>query len=219
MEQIAEIQAPASQDQVRVLTKLVQQLLRKNEKNQEPEDPYVNTRAPVTDLKAYPEFTEALPSIEEDFFRSSRTEEERKIAVYSCPRTTSTAIKKADTALYGIQVALAQAKRPIDYLVRRRIQDYPRLNTSEDPEVMFERTMRALLMEGLKLPGKPTQLVETDKKTTDGSRGAGLPHCQETSGEASTCSCLPQATAELEQQEFDQQKHCYGAEHQRCNYR
>ncbi|OMJ12431.1 hypothetical protein AYI70_g9127 [Smittium culicis] len=54
-------------------------------------------------------------------------------------------MKKADTALYGIQVALAQVTRPIDYLVRRRIQDYPRLNTSEDPEVMFERTMRALL--------------------------------------------------------------------------
>ncbi|OMJ23569.1 hypothetical protein AYI69_g4923, partial [Smittium culicis] len=86
MEQIAETQAPASQDQVKVLTELVQQLLREKERNQEPEDPYVTTRIPVTDLTAYPELTEALPSIEEDFFRSPLTEEERKIAIHSCPR-------------------------------------------------------------------------------------------------------------------------------------
>ncbi|OMJ18480.1 hypothetical protein AYI70_g5335 [Smittium culicis] len=173
MEQIAEIQAPASQDQVKVLTELVQQLLRKNEKNQEPEDPYVTTRAPVTDLKACPELTEALPSIEEDFFLSPLTEEERKISIHSCPRTSSmnynppqlndsasTSVKKADTALYGIQ-------------------DNPGLDTSEYPEVMFERTMRALLSDvaatvtqarldnlnkGLEIPEKPTQLVEPDTK-------------------------------------------------------
>ncbi|OMJ17878.1 hypothetical protein AYI70_g5683, partial [Smittium culicis] len=192
MEQIAEIQAPASQDQVKVLTELVQQLLRKNDRNQEPEDPHFITRIPVTDLTAYPELTEAFPSIGEDFFRSPLTEEERKIAIHSCPRTSSmnynppplndsasTAVKKADTALYGIQVALAQATRPIDYFVHRRIQDNPGLDTSEDPEVMFASTMRALLSDvaatvtqarldnlhkGLELPGKPTQLVEPDTK-------------------------------------------------------
>ncbi|OMJ22129.1 hypothetical protein AYI70_g3061 [Smittium culicis] len=192
MEQIAELQSPAIQDQVKVLTKLVQQLLRKNERNQEPEDPYVTTRTPVTDLTAYSELTEALPSIKKDFFRSPLTEEERKIAIHSFPRTSSmnynppplndsasTAVKKADTALYGIQVALAQATRPIDYFFHRRIQDNPGLDTSEDPEVMFASTMRALLSDvattvtqarldnlhkGLKLPGKPTQLVDPETK-------------------------------------------------------
>ncbi|OMJ16698.1 hypothetical protein AYI69_g7733 [Smittium culicis] len=184
MEQIAETQAPASQDQVKVLTELVQQLLREKERNQEPEDPYFTTRIPVTDLTAYPELTEVLPSIEEDFLRSPLTEEERKIAIHSCPRTSSmnynptplndsasSAVKKADTALYGIQVALVQATRPIDYFIHRRIQENPGLDTSEDPEVMFSSTMRALLSnvaatvaqarldnlhKGLKLPGKST---------------------------------------------------------------
>ncbi|OMJ08547.1 hypothetical protein AYI70_g11472 [Smittium culicis] len=91
----------------------------------------------------------------------------------------STAVKKADTALYGIQVALAQATRLIDYFFHRRIKDNPGLDTSEDPEVMFASTMRALLSDvaatvtqarldnlnkGLELPGKPTQLVEPDTK-------------------------------------------------------
>ncbi|OMJ08288.1 hypothetical protein AYI69_g11127, partial [Smittium culicis] len=130
--------------------------------------------------------------IEEDFFRSPLTEEERKIAIHPFPRTSSmnynpsplndsasSAVKKADTALYGIQVALAQATRPIDYFVHLRIQENPGLDTSEDPEVMFASTMRALLSEmaakvtqarldnlhkELKLPGKPTQLVEPDSK-------------------------------------------------------
>ncbi|OMJ19377.1 hypothetical protein AYI69_g6643 [Smittium culicis] len=192
MEQIAETQAPASQDQVKVLTELVQQLLREKERNQEPEDPYFTTRIPVTDLKAYPELTEVLPSIEEDLLHSPLTEEKRKIAIHSCPRTSSmnynppplndsssSAVKKADTALYGIQVALAQAKRSIDYFVHRRIQEKPGLDTSEDPEVMFSSTMRALLSDvtgtvtqarldnlhkELELPGKPTQLVEPDAK-------------------------------------------------------
>ncbi|OMJ20737.1 hypothetical protein AYI69_g6095 [Smittium culicis] len=192
MEQIAETQAPASQDQVKVLTELVQQLVREKERNPKPEDPYVTTRIPVTDLTAFPELTEALPLIEEDFFRSPLTEEERKIAIHSCPRTSSmnynptplndsasSAVKKADKALYGIQVALDQATRPIDYFFHRRIQENHGIDTSEDTEVMFASTMRALLSDvaatvtqarldnfhkGLKLPGKPTQLVEPDTK-------------------------------------------------------
>ncbi|OMJ15792.1 hypothetical protein AYI70_g7025 [Smittium culicis] len=214
MEQIAEIQAPASQDQVKVLTELVQQLLRKNERNQEPEDPHFITRIPVTDLTAYPELTEAFPSIEEDFFRSPLAEEEHNNAIYSCPRTSSmnynppplndsasTAVMKSDTALYGNKVALAQATRPIDYFVHRRIQYNPGLDTSEDPEVMFASTMRALL-------SKTYTARRTRYQTTDGSRGVGRPHCQETSSIASTCPALSQAPAELEQQEFDQHQHC-----------
>ncbi|OMJ12839.1 hypothetical protein AYI69_g9248 [Smittium culicis] len=139
MEQIAETQAPAIQNQVKVLNELVQQLLRENERNQEPENPYVTTRIPVTDLTDYSELTEALPSIEEYFFHSPITEQERKITIHFCPRTSSmnynppplnnsasSAVKKADTALY-------------------RIQENSRIDTSEDPEVIFASTMRALL--------------------------------------------------------------------------
>ncbi|OMJ09341.1 hypothetical protein AYI69_g10715, partial [Smittium culicis] len=78
-----------SQDQVKELTEMVLELLREKERNAEPEDPYVTTRIPITDLAVYPELIEALPSIEEDFFRTPLTEEERKEAIHSCPRSDS----------------------------------------------------------------------------------------------------------------------------------
>ncbi|OMJ14875.1 hypothetical protein AYI70_g7622 [Smittium culicis] len=121
-------QAPMSQEQLIMLTEMVQQLFRERNREQEPEDPHVTTRIPVTDLTSYPALTEALPSIGEDFFRSPLTEEERKIAIHSCPRTSSmnytppplndtasSTVKKTDSTLYGIQLALAQATRPIGY--------------------------------------------------------------------------------------------------------
>ncbi|PVU97207.1 hypothetical protein BB561_000686 [Smittium simulii] len=50
-------------------------------------------------------------------------------------------IKKTDSALYGIQLALVQATRPIDYYVHRRIQENLGLNTVEDPATMFASTI------------------------------------------------------------------------------
>ncbi|OMJ15638.1 hypothetical protein AYI70_g7139 [Smittium culicis] len=146
----------------------------------------------IIDLTAYPELTEALSSIEEGFLRSPLTEEKRKITIHFCPRTSSTnystpplndlassAVEKAGTIFYGIQVYLAQATRPSDYYIHRRIQDSIELDTSEDPEIMFAITMKALLSKvaatvtqsrfynlykGLKITGKLNQLVDPDKK-------------------------------------------------------
>ncbi|PVU89976.1 hypothetical protein BB561_005094 [Smittium simulii] len=80
------------------------------------EDFHVTARIPVTDLTVYPEYIEALPCIEEDFFRSLLTVKKRKNALYFCPKTSSmnyippplndsasSAVKKTDSALYGIQ--------------------------------------------------------------------------------------------------------------------
>ncbi|PVU88435.1 hypothetical protein BB561_005865 [Smittium simulii] len=91
MDQLMDTQAPVSQDQdqLRLLTEMVQQLLRERENNQGPGDPYITSRMPVTDLLAYQELTEALPSIEEDFFKSPLTEEERKMAIHSCPKNSA----------------------------------------------------------------------------------------------------------------------------------
>ncbi|OMJ30109.1 hypothetical protein AYI69_g359 [Smittium culicis] len=61
-------QISMSQDQFKELTEMVKELLRDKERNAEPEDPYVTTRIPLTDLTIYPELIEALTSIEEDFF-------------------------------------------------------------------------------------------------------------------------------------------------------
>ncbi|OMJ30092.1 hypothetical protein AYI69_g382 [Smittium culicis] len=111
MDQLAETQVPASQGQVRVLTELVQQLLRERDSKQEPEDPYVSKSIPITGLSLHPELTEALPSIEENFFRTPLAEEERKIAIHFCTKisstnnnppplnhTASSAVKKTDSA-------------------------------------------------------------------------------------------------------------------------
>ncbi|OMJ15791.1 hypothetical protein AYI70_g7024, partial [Smittium culicis] len=58
MEQ-ANTQAPMSQEQLMMLTEMVQQLFRERNREQEPEDPHVTTRIPVTDLTSYPALTEA----------------------------------------------------------------------------------------------------------------------------------------------------------------
>ncbi|PVU86357.1 hypothetical protein BB561_006726 [Smittium simulii] len=159
----------------------------------EPEDEFITTRAPASELKIYPMLKDALPSIEEDFFRIQLTEEERKDAIYSCPRSSfmnylppplnesaSTAVKKADSTLHGIQVALAQATRPVDYYVHRIIQDNPGI-TADDPRFLFADTMRVLLSDiaatvtqgrldnlhrGMDLPGKPQQLSNKSMRSS-----------------------------------------------------
>ncbi|OMJ12994.1 hypothetical protein AYI69_g9183 [Smittium culicis] len=88
MEQANEALAPASQDQVSALTKMVQQLLREREINQDPDDPYVTRRIYVTALTAYLELIDALTSIEEYFCNSPNTEEESKIAIHSCHKNS-----------------------------------------------------------------------------------------------------------------------------------
>ncbi|OMJ22789.1 hypothetical protein AYI69_g5261 [Smittium culicis] len=71
-------QVPISQDQVKMLTEIVRELLLERERNAEPEDPYFTTRIPHTDLAVYPELIEVLSSIEEDFFRTPLTKKEIK---------------------------------------------------------------------------------------------------------------------------------------------
>ncbi|OMJ20936.1 hypothetical protein AYI70_g3783 [Smittium culicis] len=93
--------------------------------------------------------------------------------------TASSTVKKTDSAFYGIQLALAQAARPIDYSVHRQVQENKRMDISEGLEIIFASTMRALLSKiastvtqatldnlhkGFELPGKLTQLVESDVK-------------------------------------------------------
>ncbi|PVU91644.1 hypothetical protein BB561_004279 [Smittium simulii] len=73
---------------IKELTEKVNQLLRERGSQEEPEDPHVTTRIPVTDLTAYPELIEALLSIEEDFFRIKRGEENRLCTVWNTDQDT-----------------------------------------------------------------------------------------------------------------------------------
>ncbi|OMJ09723.1 hypothetical protein AYI70_g10769, partial [Smittium culicis] len=184
-------QVPISQETVKKLAEMVRKLLNEKERNSKPEDPDVTTRAPLTQFPVYPELIEALPSIEGDFFGTPLTEKEWKEAIDSCHRSSSmnyhppqlndsasSVVKKVDADLHGIQIALAQATRLIDYYVHRIIQDNPQAN-SEDPHILFSNTMRVLLGDtaakvtqkilenlnkGMELPGKPQQLIEPETK-------------------------------------------------------
>ncbi|OMJ10264.1 hypothetical protein AYI69_g10315 [Smittium culicis] len=173
------------------LTALVKQLLSKREPQFEEVDVFVTARAPETDFQVYPELIEALQSIEEDFFHTPLMEEERNDAIHACLKSSSMnykppplidsaseAVRKADSTLSGIRVALAQATRPIDLYVQRRVEDTPYL-TADVPHIFFANNMRALLSDtasivtqdrldnphkGMDLQDKPLQLVESESK-------------------------------------------------------
>ncbi|PVU87715.1 hypothetical protein BB561_006204 [Smittium simulii] len=138
----------------------------------EPEDEFITTRAPASKLKIYPMLKDALPSIEEDFFRIQLTEEERKDAIYSCPRSSfmnylppplnesaSTAVKKADSTLHGIQVALAQATRP--YFVLFVISNAPSASQSATDVLLLPSEKRTRVEYSIE---KHTGLINTITK-------------------------------------------------------
>ncbi|OMJ18714.1 hypothetical protein AYI70_g5195 [Smittium culicis] len=92
--------------------------------------------------------------------------------------SASSAVKKADACLHGIQIALAQTTRLIDYYVHRIIQHNQQAN-SEDPHILFSNTMRVLLADAaatvtqgsyenlhkvMELSGKPQRLIEPETK-------------------------------------------------------
>ncbi|OMJ26403.1 hypothetical protein AYI70_g185 [Smittium culicis] len=157
------------------------QLLRERERTAETEDPYETKRIPVTGLTVYPELTEALPSIEEDFFRTPLTKEERKITIHFFPKTNS--MNYIPPPLNGSASSGVNSRDTTNRLLLS--PSYPGnppppgINTASDSEVTFSSMMRALLADiettvtqamldnlhkGLDLPGRPTQLVKSDTK-------------------------------------------------------
>ncbi|PVU91781.1 hypothetical protein BB561_004212 [Smittium simulii] len=178
--------AETAAQMLRDLTEKVNQLLLEREPPAEQEDEHVIPRVQAADLMIYPELREAIPSMEDAFFRSPFTEEEKKEIIYSCPRTSgmnyspppinevaSGNIKKTDNLLYNIQASLANGTRPIDYLIHRRIQENPDVNINKDSLIEGLHMMRLVLADvastvtqarlknihkGLDLPGKAPQL-------------------------------------------------------------
>ncbi|OMJ13063.1 hypothetical protein AYI70_g8741, partial [Smittium culicis] len=158
---------------------------------------------PVSDFSVYLELTGALPSIEEDFFRTPLTEEEREIAIHSCPKTSSmnynpqplndtalSTVKKTNYSFYGIQLDLAQATRPVYYYFHRRIQKNWDMDTFKDPEILFASTIRALLSE------ITANVTQERYQTADASRGVECSHHKEASRETTANPALSQAPEE-----------------------
>ncbi|OLY84017.1 hypothetical protein AYI68_g1821 [Smittium mucronatum] len=171
MERDTEAQVAPIQKQIKVRTEMVNQPLKKKQLTVDLEDPYVAARIPFSDLTAYPELNNVLPSIEEDFFSSSITKKEGNVAIHSFLRTSSmnyippplddtasSTVMKTDSALYGIQ-----------------IKEVPGKKNSENTYFLFSSIMRSLLAEilttvtqlrldnlhlGLDLLLNPTKLID-----------------------------------------------------------
>ncbi|OMJ13875.1 hypothetical protein AYI70_g8244, partial [Smittium culicis] len=94
-------------------------------------DNYIVDKPPPRDLQLYPELTNALPGISQDFFKSPITDSERRKFLECCPRNTgmvydppslnemglSSEFKKEDSKLQDIQYRISGLTRPIDYFV------------------------------------------------------------------------------------------------------
>ncbi|OMJ23928.1 hypothetical protein AYI69_g4819 [Smittium culicis] len=65
LEQDASTQDPSSQDQLKQLTEITQQLLRERERDSEPEDSYLTTWVSITDATIYPKLAAAHPLTKE----------------------------------------------------------------------------------------------------------------------------------------------------------
>ncbi|OMJ22499.1 hypothetical protein AYI70_g2841 [Smittium culicis] len=159
------------QDRLKLLTDLVQQLQYERNSDPEPEDLHVTISVPVTDLTVYPELTEALPSIKEDLFRYPLTDEECKIAINSCPRTTLMKYNQPP-----LNYSASSVVKKADFVL---IQETPVINIENDFKIIFASSMRSILSDiavmmtqaiidnlhkGLEILSKPTQLVESGTK-------------------------------------------------------
>ncbi|PVU95737.1 hypothetical protein BB561_001651 [Smittium simulii] len=145
----------------------------------------------MVEVESYPRLIEAIPSLESDFFRSPILEEEKKGIIYKCPKflgmkysrpplneAATSAVRKNDAALYGIQMALANLTRPINDYVHSKLKDLTtRIQGNEELE--FAHTMRKLLSDvassitqnrinnlykSMELPERVPQLVEPTVK-------------------------------------------------------
>ncbi|PVU96696.1 hypothetical protein BB561_001020 [Smittium simulii] len=137
---------------------VTQQTLQMEMQDPECDDPHARIKAPMVEVESYPRLLEAIPSLEEDFFRNPISEEERKEIVYSCPKflgmnytppplneAAPTSVRKMDLILYGIQLSLVNLTRPIDQYVHDKLRRYPETDPKDNEDSNFAVSMRELI--------------------------------------------------------------------------
>ncbi|OMJ11856.1 hypothetical protein AYI70_g9458 [Smittium culicis] len=140
------------------------------------DEPHIRTRAPI---------------MEEEFFRSPIEEDFRKDIIYERPKfipmnyqppplndAAPPNFKKTDSALYNIQLSLAQLTRLLDHYNHDQLRRKRQIN-AEDEDVVLMETMRELLsdlasmviqsridslIKTIELPGRAPQLIESTVK-------------------------------------------------------
>ncbi|PVU88615.1 hypothetical protein BB561_005757 [Smittium simulii] len=153
--------AETAAQMLRGFTEKVNQLLLEREISAELEDEHVIPKVQEANLMIYPEFREAIPSMENDFFRSPFTEKERKEIIYSCPRTSSInysppPINKAVSEnIRRPAPFFITSKRHEDFLIEGL--DVMRLVLADLASTVTQARLKNI-HNGLDLPGKAPQL-------------------------------------------------------------
>ncbi|OMH80306.1 hypothetical protein AX774_g6269 [Zancudomyces culisetae] len=154
-----------------------------------PLGPHVRARKQPIELEAYQELIAFIPSIEENFYKTGYTEQQRvevyqkflknKAMKYKPPEINDEAgqaVKESEANLYNIQVGLAQITRPIDTMAHNIISKGEM--TDERVEFLeFLNTIRALIADQatqitqmridnmyakMNLSARPRQIIEDE---------------------------------------------------------
>ncbi|OMJ22726.1 hypothetical protein AYI70_g2689 [Smittium culicis] len=137
--------------------------------NETSRDLYIVDRAPPRDFIAYPEILDSIPSIKNDFFRSSLTDAAKRKFIGLCPKNESmvneppslnefglsSEAKKDDSKLFDIQYRLSEITRSIEYYVHTMLQRETN-SLSAESVIEFSNAIRILFSD---LSSHVTQLL------------------------------------------------------------
>ncbi|OMJ09362.1 hypothetical protein AYI69_g10704, partial [Smittium culicis] len=152
------------------------------------EDENYIVRLPIVDLNVPQELIELIPHIDEDFYKSIGSEETKEV-IQACTRSSTmnysplnenitSAAKNTDATLYGIQIYLVQATRPLHNFVYSKCMEDSEA-AKEVEEVALVSAMRLILAsiatnisqsqmenmyQAMNIPGKPKQLAVNAEK-------------------------------------------------------
>jgi hypothetical protein len=121
-------------------------------------DSFITERAPDTEFTPYPEFSQALPSFEKDFFRNPLPEVERRRFLSECPRNvgreytpppinsvnTNQTAKRYDSQLADVQFRLSGITRPLDSFLHKILRNGA---VSSSEAIEFVNVIHELLLD------------------------------------------------------------------------
>ncbi|OMJ16060.1 hypothetical protein AYI69_g7976, partial [Smittium culicis] len=116
----------------------------------------------MVEVESYPALIEAIPSMDENFFRSPLEDDVRKDVrkdiSYGCPKfipmnyqppplndTAPPNAKKTDSTLYSIQQSLAQVTRPLDHYIHEQLRQRRQIEPENNQDIVLVETMKNML--------------------------------------------------------------------------
>ncbi|PVU91193.1 hypothetical protein BB561_004518 [Smittium simulii] len=121
-------------------------------------NPHTRFRAPIVELETYPKLLEAIPCLKKDFFRACISEEARKELIYGSAKfcgmnynpppineNASLAVKKMDSAMYGVQSMLVNLTRPMSQYVHNKLRMEPNTNILNNRDLEHNLMIREMI--------------------------------------------------------------------------